>query len=125
MITCCDYDVKVKVFVITTAVAVVAGAAAIFIGSLLLRPHHTCRPTQQTHAVAKPQVRRDTPSVVIYVGAYTPIASPPVHFITIEQSDNAGAHADVTLTIPARRAGRYQRGQQLNPQQTNELIDGR
>jgi hypothetical protein len=66
----------------------------------------------------------------VNIGEYTPIATDTQHYVTIEEnlpgpnnSPGGGTRINVTFNIPAAKVSHYYEGQQLSPQQTNELID--
>ncbi len=114
--------------------AVLGGAALIGMTALNLgggepSPAEKSSQGEQTSKIEGNPLK-DMPSTITNIGQYTPISSETRHYVTIQEDlpgpaeiPGTGDTTEVTIVVPADKADDYKVGQDLTPQQTNDLLE--
>jgi hypothetical protein len=111
--------------------AIGAAGAAIAVFGIDSQIHHSPEISHpETSKVSTNHLQRDLPSIIKNVGEVIPIASDARPYVVVEEKlpgpgelPGSGTVIDVTLNVSANTASHYHTGQELTPQQTDELID--
>ncbi|HUO61881.1 MAG TPA: hypothetical protein VMT96_00310 [Candidatus Bathyarchaeia archaeon] len=126
-----DFRDRKVIIAATVGSAVLTGFLGMGVGSLVV---HSEKKLHLNKPVGKPGngLHRDLSSEIMNMGVITPFAADPLGYIVVEENlpgpsnvPGSGNHIDITLNVPTDRVDHYHVGQNLTPQQTNDLIDGK